>query len=74
MEHITTDFYLSCYLTHSGLKIKEIRRNNPRKLEFVFEDSPSLNELKRKYFWHEAKVNPIQFKEHIKMLKDMMYN
>jgi len=39
MEHITTDFYLSCFLTHSGQDIKEIRKTDTRRLEFVFEDS-----------------------------------
>jgi len=50
MEHSTTDFYLCCFLTFCGQDIKHIRKFDKNRMEFVFENSGTLQELKRQYF------------------------
>ena len=43
-------------------------------MEFVFENSGKLQELKRQYFWNEASVDPMLFKDQIRKMKTMLYN
>jgi len=50
-EYLTTDFYLTCFLTLSGQIIREIRRvGNSNQMEFVFTDSEKLRQLMDNYF------------------------
>jgi hypothetical protein len=50
-EYITTDFYLTCFLTLNGQIIREIRRvGNSSQMEFVFTDSEKLKKLMDDYF------------------------
>jgi hypothetical protein len=50
-EFKTTDYYLSCYLTLSGHEIRDIIRiGNSNQVEFIFNDSTTLHQLKDKYF------------------------
>jgi len=50
-EYITTDFYLTCFLTLNGQIIREIRRvGNSSQMEFVFSNSEKLKKLMDDYF------------------------
>ena len=68
MKVETQDFYLSAFLCLSGIIIVEIKEYGARKL-FVFDDTEEFQELKREYYWHEAKVDPLLFKKQIRELK-----
>jgi len=71
MESATSDFYLSCFLRLHGLEIKELRDFDDRKL-FVFEDTEEFQRLKREYYWNQAMVDPLNFKQAIRELKGMI--
>ena len=44
-----------------------------RKL-FVFEDNAKFQELKQRYYWNEAIVDPLEYKKEIRRLKDLVMN
>ena len=75
IDYLTTDFYLSCFLTISGQNIRKIRRvGNSTQMEFVFTDSDKLRKLVDEYFWNKAKVDPMVYKDQIRKVKSMLYN
>ena len=71
MKVETQDFYLSAYLCLHGLDIIDIKDFGDRKL-FVFEDNEKFQYLKRKYYFNEAKVDPLSFKKQIRKLKSLI--
>lgn len=73
MEVETQDFYLTAFLCQQGLPLKDIRAFGDRSL-FVFEDSDEFQELKKKYYWNEALVDPLLFKQEIRTLKGLTMN
>jgi len=68
MKVETQDFYLSAFLCLRGITIDEIKEYGARKL-FVFHDTEEFQELKREYYWHKAKVDPLLYKKQIRELK-----
>ena len=70
MKVETQDFYLSAYLCLRGMEIIEMKDHGDRKL-FVFEDNDEFQSLKRKYYYNEAKVDPLSFKQQIRKLKSL---
>ena len=73
MEVETQDFYLSAFLRLEGHEMKYMKQYGSRKL-FVFEDDAKFQELKQKYYWNEAAVNPLEYKKAIRELKDLVMN
>ena len=71
MKVETQDFYLSAYLCLRGMEIIGMRDHGARKL-FVFEDNDKFQSLKRKYYYNEAKVDPLSFKQQIRKLKSLI--
>ena len=41
---------------------------------FVFHDDERFQELKKKYYWHEAHVDPMAYKQAIRKLKGLTMN
>ena len=73
MEVETQDFYLSAFLRLSGLEIIDLKNYGQRCL-FVFNDDERFQELKKKYYWHEAHVDPMAYKQAIRELKGLTMN
>ena len=73
-EYTTTDFYLTCYLLSSGLRLAGTQKENPRKTIFVLKDSPKRQKLIQDFYAGKAKVNPLVFKNWITDLKTVLYN
>jgi len=73
MEVESQDFYLSAYLCQQGLTLKDVRKYGTRHL-FVFEDDEEFQRLKRAYYWNEARVDPLIFKQQIRTLKGLTMN
>ena len=68
METTTQDIWLAAVACQSGYPLFDLRKLGDRKL-FVFEDSTGFQLLKRDYYWHKAKVDPLKFKKAIRELK-----
>ncbi len=73
MEVATQDFYLSAYLRLNGLELISLKDYGQRSL-FVFEDGEQFQELKKKYYWNEALVDPEAYKRAIRELKGLCMN
>ena len=71
MEVETQDFYLSAYLRLKGLPMKGMKEYGHRKL-FIFEDDDQFQQLKQAYYWNEAQVPPLEYKQEIRRLKDLV--
>lgn len=74
----TTNFYAACYLFSRGLELVGINKDNPRKCEFCFVDTPERELLLAAFNF--AKENStemmIDFRKAviaIKTLKDKLY-
>ena len=73
MEVETQDFYLSAFLRLKGLELIDLKDYGQRSL-FVFEDNEQFQDLKKKYYWHEANVDPMAYKQAIRDLKGLTMN
>jgi len=71
MKVETQDFYFSVYLRLNGITMDEMKEYGSRKM-FVFEDNEQYQELKRAYYWNQAKVDPLLYKQGIRELKGLM--
>ena len=69
----TQDFYLTAYVYLQGLSMLSLKDYGARKL-FVFEDNEKFQELKQRYYWNEAIVDPLEYKKEIRRLKDLVMN
>lgn len=69
------DLYLSAFFISCGCKlIKHERDNKTRRVYFIFEKNPLLQELKVTYFSRQAKVEALNFADNIKSLKSLCHN
>ncbi|MFC1554132.1 DUF5659 domain-containing protein [candidate division KSB1 bacterium] len=71
MEVITQDFYLSAFLRLKGLHMVDMRSSNDNRKLFVFEDTEEFQDLKQQYYWKQAHVDPLGYKQAIRELKGL---
>jgi hypothetical protein len=74
----TTSFYPAAFLYAKGIELASIQRITSRRSEFVFVDSPKLQDLLHSYNFAlendpTALVDARQFEAAIKALKDRLY-
>lgn len=71
----TCDLYLAAFFMSAGCKmLQSSREPKSRRVYFLFEKNPLINELKVKYFSREAKVDALTFADNIKSLKSLCHN
>ena len=71
----TCDLYLSAFFLSAGSKmIRSSRDMKTKRVYFVFEKNPIMNDLKLKYFSREAKIDALTFADNIKSLKSLCHN
>jgi Domain of unknown function (DUF5659) len=71
----TCDLYLASFFLSAGTRmIKTDRDPKTRRVYFIFEKSPLLQELKVNYFSRQAKVDALTFADNIKSLKSLCHN
>ena len=71
----TCDLYLAAFFLSAGCKMaKSIRDPKTRRVYFIFERNPIMQDLKVKYFSREAKVEALTFADNIKSLKSLCHN
>lgn len=75
-----TSFYVACFLFVNGLELVDIEEDpiNPKRLQFVFKDSPEREALIHNFNFAkenspEVVVDPRKFVAVIKLLKDKLY-
>ena len=69
MEIATQDMWLTAYaLSHNNIKLKGLREYGDRKL-FIFDDTPEFQDIKREFYWNEARVDPLLYKQELRKLK-----
>lgn len=71
----TCDLYLAAFFLSAGSKmVKSIRDPKNKRVYFIFEKNPLMQELKLKYFSREAKVDALTFADNVKSLKSLCHN
>ena len=71
----TCDLYLASFFLSCGCKmVKNERDVKTRRVYFVFEKNPILQDLKVNYFSRQAKVDAITYADNIKSLKSLCHN
>lgn len=70
----TSDFYLACFLYSVGFKISTTKKQDDKRISFVFEDQMNRKELVNQFFNNEANVKVKDFTNAIGTLKSMIYN
>jgi hypothetical protein len=71
----TVDLYLASFFLSAGFRmIRSKRDDKTRRVYFVFEKNPLIQEMKVNYFSRQAKVDAITFADNIKSLKSLCHN
>ncbi len=69
----TTNFPLASFLLSKGCKIVSVDKANPKRTIFNFQDSDLRKELTDKFLAYEALVEPHDFFNSQKDLKQLIY-
>ena len=71
----TCDLYLASFFISCGCRMVSHERDpRSRRVYFIFEKNPLLQELKVNYFSRQAKVEALNFADNIKSLKSLCHN
>lgn len=71
----TCDLYLAAFFMAAGCRmLKAARDTRNRRVFFVFEKSPIVQELRLTYFSRDAKVPALSYADNIKSLKSLCHN
>lgn len=71
---MTSDLGLAASLSAYGFPVIELDRSNPRRIEFVFENSQSLQAAVSSFWKKDLMVPGVTLMESIKQLKSRMYS
>ena len=69
----TTDFYIAVSLMTAEFPVEDLNRDNPQRVEFLFIQSPELEEFVKNFWARKIKVEPNLFAQNIKILKNRLY-
>jgi len=72
MDYSTTDLFLATHLVCSEIKLKTIKRTEPKKAELIFEQPPE--EVLNGYFEETKKLPTRRVLNELKNLKNRIYN
>ena len=70
----TKDFYLSAYVLTQGAKLVHLDRTDPQRVFFVFDHIENKDRLVSDFLYRKARVEPQDFVEKIKALKQFLYS
>jgi hypothetical protein len=71
----TSNFYLATFLFCRDQELVDIEKENPKRAEFVFNDSPEREDLVRVFdYGKEALVDARQYASALKELKNKIYS
>ena len=69
----TCDLYLAAFFITAGCKMSQSNEKS-RRVYFVFEKNPMMDDLKIKYFAREVKVDALSYADNVKSLKSLCHN
>lgn len=69
----TSDLNLAAVISLS-FPMQEINRGNPRKVQFIFEENKEIEELIKKYWNKELKVEPQEYSNQLRLIKNRIYS
>ena len=71
----TCDLYLAAFFLSAGCALNQSQRDQrSKRVYFVFEKNPTIEELKLHYFARTAKVDALTYADNIKSLKSLCHN
>lgn len=73
-EYKTTDMTIAAVLVYFGEEMVDTGKNSKRDVEFIFNQSPNLQDLVKAYSMNELSVNPRQFSVALKDVKKIIYS
>lgn len=68
----TSDMYFAAYLSVAGVRFIEAVRENGR-VQFLFENSEGIRELKREYFNRQGRVSALDYADQIRSMKSLVH-
>jgi hypothetical protein len=69
-----TDLGLAASLTASGFVIVKLDKSNPRRVVFVFEKSPQLQNVIDQFWSNKLRLPAAALLEHVRQLKSRIYS
>lgn len=69
----TDNFALSAYLLSEGCHLLYVEKTNPKRVQFVFEESDLRKSLTEKFLSHQAQIEPHRYFSAQKDLKQIIY-
>ena len=73
-EYKTSDLTLASTLSYYGYVVQRLDEVGPRKYEFVFRYNEDLQDLIRKFYAEEARVEPNKFCAKQRKIKNQIYS
>lgn len=74
-SYSTCDLYLASFFISCGCRMTSHERDpRSRRVYFIFEKNPLIQDLKVNYFSRQAKVEALNFADNIKSLKSLCHN
>lgn len=73
MEYRTSDYQLAATLLSLDFKMEGLDKSDPTRMQFIFEDSPELEEVVGKYWGKTLKVEPNALWNNFKIIKNLLY-
>lgn len=69
----TDNFGLACFLLSESCQLLSADRTNPKRVSFIFEDTPQRQMLTQKFLAYEALVEPHRYTSAQRDLKQIIY-
>ena len=73
-EYKTFDLSCAAALISTGFELVSLNKENPRKVQFIFDQEDSIKEVINDYWADKLLVNARTFFDNIKMLKNRIYS
>jgi hypothetical protein len=70
----TSDFYLSAFLLTQNFRLLNIKKIDPRRFLFIFEDKKDRQNLIEDFLFGRTKIEPKSFIGAIKELKQLLHS
>lgn len=70
----TYDLGASAALIHLGFELVSLNRENPKKIQFIFQRDPLIGDALKEYWSDKLSVGARGFFDTIKMLKNRLYS
>jgi len=70
----TSDLGLASAMVSVGIPLISLDKSNPKRVEFVFEETKELQEAINSYWSSDLLVSPLTYFNAMKMLKNRIYS